>query len=324
MNKVPIRLHGGGNQKFASHLFKLGLDTEMLLNTDTRVWPHLLALPQKRDPLNWGTITADWHGDGFAFELCIAPQTCIDAVMYNTALAFSWIKAKCKIQSFEVPAIYNIPDSIYNNAPVNVQQLGCTPSFNVYADEHIDPSNLEKTTRTTGGHLHISHYNMDFDWARRAVAWADIILGTAWITLSTNTPSDEALRRQFYGRAGEHRLNIYPDGMNGFEYRVLPGTMLSNPICLSLMFSLLRAATTTAYDQEAPAQLSEQAREAINTANPKMAQDVLDALNYDTKDSMSRDVLRSFQNHKIPVLSMDDWIYKGLAMQGFVRAMPKF
>ena len=43
MNKVPIRLHGGGNQKFASHLFKLGLDTEMLLNTDTRVWPHLLG-----------------------------------------------------------------------------------------------------------------------------------------------------------------------------------------------------------------------------------------------------------------------------------------
>lgn len=266
----------------------MGIDTEMLFKVSNKyTWPHRQGLSQERGAP--GDIF-DWHGDGYAFELCTRPATCLEyladklgkglLMMYNQ-LSISSSKADV---CMDVPAVYKVPASVQKTASDDVKRLGCAPSLNVYGDSGV-PCTLGNSMRTTGCHLHISHKSLDVEETALAlVQWADVIVGNVWNYVSPELPALEALRRTAYGRAGEYRARFYPAigevyESRGVEYRVLPGTVMKNPVYLTLCFNLYRTALRFAREIGRPAEeLLDISRKAINTADKELSAEVINWL----------------------------------------------
>ncbi len=319
-----ITILNSKNQVLQSAYIYLGLDTEMLVTNGPKIyWPDTEGLPQERQPgaiTTGGSYRFDFHGDGFATELCIKPDMCIERMMHYVAAGFKWwygTKHSEPSMGFMAPSVYKIPKSVLDRAPDDMKKLGCMPSRNVHGDSAV-PGNLAPFKRTTGCHLHLSHPVLAGEnaiaLAKNVVKWADILVGSTWTYISPEDSKIEAERRQFYGRAGEHRLKIYPtypqteltpEYSTGIEYRVLPGLVLQHPVYFSLMFNLYRSALHCATSEKEPdTELLQTAVEAINTANKDKAAEVLQKVPFDTA---SRDCLMGLQKSPLNPLTMAKW-----------------
>ena len=87
VNKKPIMLgldaeivpYGTAKNTVASYGHKI-----------TPVFPHIIGCPQSRVESGiWKGPYWDWHGDGYAMELCIQPAFCIDAAVKSVAQGLS-------------------------------------------------------------------------------------------------------------------------------------------------------------------------------------------------------------------------------------------
>jgi len=303
-----------------THLLVLGLDAEILLRRNGRtLWPHQQKCPQERVESKWKDPSArfDWHGDGYAFELCTEATHCLDVLMRLVGKGFKYLNDKYETpMRMATPTLYKVPAAVVRSAPEEVGRLGCAPSFNVYDDAGV-PSMLGDQDRTTGCHMHVSHPWLDNAKAKTAVKWADILVGNAWNYISPEDPKVEAYRRQAYGRAGEHRRNIYPNGVFGFEYRVLPGRVLSHPAYLTLMFSLLRSAVVASKLYGDPhAKMQAAARAAINGADKKLSAAIL------SKQKLSQatmQMLAYLSKRPLPTLTMGSWAKMGQSCRGHMN-----
>lgn len=303
----------------------LGLDTEFLVEEDKKIlWPWEQKLPQERDTNNPHTTgdprVYDFHGDGYATELCIIPNYCLELIMDNLAYSFRWLDSKRSkpnnSRRLKAPAIYSIPEEVEQAAPAVAKQLGCMPAINAYDDSGV-PSSLAKNQRTTGCHLHISHPVLsNQDTALALVKWADILVGCAWTYISPNPSKAEAERRKAYGRAGEFRLKKYPDipflGAKysyGVEYRVLPGTPIQHPAYLTLLYSLYRSALRLAarYGEPVP-DLAFEAKEAINNAGKTEAKNVLRSLPI---SDGGRKLIRFLRRVPLKLEELNEWVEVG-------------
>jgi hypothetical protein len=291
-------------------VIQMGIDTEMLFKVGKKtLWPHREGLGQER--LADTTAAYDWHGDGYAFELCTHPSTCLEWLCGFIGEALKDLSTKYKDKLTLVsPTVYKVPYQVRNSAPEVVKKLGCTPSINVYADRGT-PEKLGEFTRTTGCHLHLSSLHLRNEKVALAlVKWADVIVGNVWNYVSPEDPKQEILRRQAYGRAGEYRTRVYPPiaGMfksSGVEYRVLPGTVIRNPVYLTLCFNLYRTALRFALDKgEPPEELTDISRTAINTANKDLSEDVIKWLPFDDN---CKKVLKIIKDDPLPALTPMQW-----------------
>src|SRR3954462_12760026 len=175
------------DQTVRGETLTLGMDTEMLFTAGKeRLWPHVEGFPQERKP----GAPFHWHGDAYAFELCVAPAYCLDIFGYRVGHAFDGITSQLRAKhpssmTFKAPAVYIVPEEIQKSATDNVKRLGCAPSLNVYGDSGT-PSKLGNTQRTTGCHLHVSAGPLlaDESVARRLVKWADVLVGNVWNYIS--------------------------------------------------------------------------------------------------------------------------------------------
>lgn len=323
LNNTEIPFLSSMDQYIQTAPVILGMDTEMLwLGKDgVPIWPHEAGFPQERKIELGQTADAtrefDFHGDGFAHELCVEPTYCLERMMNKAGYAFSWMQSRLHDKGnvkFAAPAVYEVPEKVSKAAPDEVKRLGCMPSINVYGDKG-NPSVLGENLRTTGCHLHMSHKTLtnatNSDLAENLVKWADIIVGTVWTYISPVPPKDEKLRRKAYGRAGECRIRDYPPSREatytskGVEYRVLPGTVLINPIYMTLVFNLYRSALRFALVVHTPPEeVSDMAREAINEADKNLANDILTWLPFSADSKKVLDIL-----HEKPVklLSPAQW-----------------
>lgn len=298
----------------------LGIDTEMLFAVDdVPVWPHLVGLPQERPVIDRLYNAAhDWHGDGYAFELCTLPVTCLEYLSsyLGTGIITMANKLAPPMQGHKqvkllTPVVYSIPKDVEDAAPDAVKRLGCTPSNNVYGDNGT-PQQLGSSLRTTGCHLHISAGPL-FDKEATALAfiqWADLLVGNAWNYVSPEDPRDEQLRRQAYGKAGEFRVRVYPTtagayAVRGVEYRVLPGSVMKNPIYLTLCFNLYRTALRFALELGAPTEeVTTLARRAINRADKDISEALIGWLPFSSK---AKRLLKIIKDTPLPVLSPAEW-----------------
>lgn len=308
----------------------LGMDTEMLFTeNDKIIWPHTIGFPQEREPENdavsgktRNSQRFDFHGDGYAMELCVPAVHCLEYMMEDVGRAFKWAKNNKKISatgnlSIEAPPVYSVPADVVNNAPDVVKKLGCTPSFNVY-DDPGSPESLPDDLRTTGCHLHMSHSLLKDEEIRlNLVKWADVLVGCVWSYISPEG-ENEALRRKAYGRAGEYRPTSYKIDQNpiylcwglekyssGVEYRVLPGAVIKHPAYMTLMFNLYRTALRFANTYKTPPEtLTDPAREAINNADKKLAEKVISALPFQSKHTL---FFESMRNTPLRNCSPDKW-----------------
>lgn len=299
------------DQYVRGSILQMGIDTEMLFSVGKKsLWPHKEGLEQERTDTK--AVVFDWHGDGYAFELCTHPTTCLEWLCGYIGSALKAMSAKYNDNiTLLSPAVYKVPYFVRKGAPDVVKKLGCTPSINVYADRGT-PERLGESTRTTGCHLHLTSPALlqKEEVALALVKWADVIVGNVWNYVSPEDPKLEALRREAYGRAGEFRTRIYPEiaGMyesRGVEYRVLPGSVIRNPVYLTLCFNLYRTALRFALEHGNPAEeLTDISRTAINTANKKLSEDVIKWLPFDDN---CKKVLKIIKDDPLPALTPLQW-----------------
>lgn len=316
-------------------LIYLGIDAEIFPLTKPFparlaevIYPHQLGVGSQRSevPGLWRLPHhGDWHGDGFALELCTEPTTCVESLLQHVASLLELLGSNIPGGGrFIAPAILKIPGPVLHDAPPKVKQLGCAPSLNVYNDPG-EPARLVEL-RTTGCHIHLSTERFDrnpVEVLANVIRWADVLAGTAWTFVSPEPPAAEALRRKSYGRAGEYRVRSYPPGdsvpfpTSGVEYRVLPGRVISHPVYLSLMVGLVRAGFILAHQgYEPPAQIIEQARTAINHARKDVAEDVLLSV---PMTVWTRRCLNFLSLHPLPYLSTYRWTHYAIERVGWRR-----
>ena len=289
--------------------FSFGLDAEILpLKNKIPIYPHQSGLGQHRGEKAWANTYMDWHGDGFAFELCVKPSHCIELICNYVASGLRFLSEKLNIERYEAPTIYTIPKQLFEDSPPQVKQLGCMPSFNVYSDR-AKPKTLEND-RTTGCHLHVSLPDKEFKdntLVQCAIKWADVLCGNTWVLVSSLDNDLEKRRRLAYGRAGEHRRTMYGDDTKyGFEYRVLPGQVLSHPVYLSMMLGLVRQAANLAITtkKDPPSKWIDQARIAINNNDKDQALKLFELIPF---NDQFRVLVSWYRTRRLPSLSLNEW-----------------
>ena len=283
---------GGNPGKY----FVLGIDTEFVGKNAAGefVYPHQQGMSQERSASK--DYDYDWHGDGFAWELCLAPSHCID-IMMGRALDGKHFLTTQGITSLFGPALYSVDNSVYAAAPEVVTRLGCARSLNIHGG--IEKPILPDGVRTTGCHLHISHGDLRRDMVKPLIEWADLLVGNTWTMISPLPAEEERFRRTAYGRAGEHRYAPLDEGGIRVEYRTLPGHAAVHMPYLSMMLALYRQACRFVFDGfEAPAELVGEAAEAINNADAKIARRVYRKI---AIDPYSRRIINFYRSHPDPL-----------------------
>lgn len=176
------------------------------------------------------------YWDGYQAEFDTEPHACMEsessAITGRLAVLQSVLPKGCRLS---MKNTWDIPEEWLKSHSPEYTQFGCSPSRNAYDEKCEIPDGSKVTTRSAGGHLHLSlPRDMRTDKGVAAVTRAlDAVLGVLSVPIFRywDTPQ----RRQYYGRAGEHRKTPY-----GVEYRVLSNAWLAHPVLYHLVFELAR------------------------------------------------------------------------------------
>lgn len=212
-------------------MIRFGTDPEYLIvdNKNQPVPAHLF-FPGSKDAKWYCPIKGRGLGslfrDGYALELNVPPSNCRSVLTDNVRFMLSKAKKFLPRGYRLVPApAWPIRLSSLRGAPSDVQQFGCDPAFDAYTGEErrIELDGERHPYRYAGGHLHFSvdpvpTWMKNFGSVRMFVKYLDLYVGLPLTHLYHDPPT--FLRRRFYGRAGEFRLQNYPDHSAGVEYRV--------------------------------------------------------------------------------------------------------
>lgn len=130
------------------------------------------------------------------------------------------------------------------NAPADVQFFGCEPAMDAYSGRptHVNLDGSVHPFRYAAGHLHISGPSVSEILSheattRLAAKMCDLYVALPLLALF---PSKRGfLRRKYYGKAGEYRVQTYSDTVRGFEYRTpgaeIWGSMPSAGLAMGLL-----------------------------------------------------------------------------------------
>ena len=220
----------------------LGIDPEFFLfDENGKPVPAWKYFPHKDDKIKstsvWGHFgTGSFFRDGYAVEFNVPPETC--RARTGNFLRDTMGQALATVpkgHKFSTLATVRINKKDMESAPPDCQIFGCDASYNAYLEREVTVD-LDAGThpyRYAGGHLHTSHIALVPEKAFTFAKLCDIFIGLAFVYLY-DTP-DEKLRRKFYGRAGEFRIQKYPRNVTGFEYRT-PSPKVWNNHRLAIMF----------------------------------------------------------------------------------------
>lgn len=152
-------------------------------------------------------------------------------------------------------------------------EIGCTPSFNVWERKANKTQSFRDTTRTSAGHIHISHPNLgNFETRENTIKLLDIVLGTSLVVLGQDKTA--GIRRQLYGKAGEFRF----EGTRA-EYRVPDSFYLRSPETTSLVYDIIDYTLHLSFSGKGKDILARinpnMVRDAINGNNKKLAKEIL-------------------------------------------------
>jgi len=172
-------------------------------------------------PVDCGAVQVD----GMAAEFNIDAASTFEQFDNNIETVMAALKAMLpKGYSFCIEPHVRFPKEVFEAAPDEAKELGCTPDFNAWTGSVNPPPNApdDPYLRTASGHIHIG-------WSKKGdepfspsneqhilnccdmVKQLDWFLG-AWSLLHDPDP----VRRKLYGKAGAYRPKPY-----GVEYRVL-------------------------------------------------------------------------------------------------------
>ena len=180
--------------------------------------------------------------DGMAAEFNIDPVTTyeewdrnIDAVMNQMK---DYLPSGYKL--ITVPtAVFS--EEVWNNAPDEAKELGCSPDFNAWTGEVNPPPDGSKIPRlrTAAGHLHFGWTEGETpDNIQHLAACRDLIKQMDWYIGPWSVSLDkDKTRRSLYGRAGAMRYKPY-----GCEYRVPSNFWLQNKSRRKMLWNRMQRA----------------------------------------------------------------------------------
>lgn len=267
--------------------FTVGIEREMPVYVNNIAVPAQLLIPQytKENPftINGGTM----HHDCSLLEFTTPPCDT------NEKLRSSYIRQKEYVReallttvdvrrraadviggavhsitlSEDTAAAFSQVD--FMNQPEN-RELGCSPSRNAYGSRPIRPEGYADTKRFGGTHLNISTPDTTSSEDRSLVMAVDIAFAMPHM-FTCNSPDDEQLRRELYGRAGEYRRKDF-----GIEFRVLSSNFL-NAYSITRIYDALKylVECDEAYSYQHPEGVDVEG--IINTMNRPAALQVLNS-----------------------------------------------
>lgn len=246
MNPVEfVRNRDGGHI-----MSNVGADPEAFVRSKKGVWipAHWSGLPFKQAPveiLAMGKLLRD----GYAVEFNPAFAYCryILAWHFNALLQAVQGRFLKNEESLIPQSAIEIDLDTLEDAPSDVSEFGCEGAWNAYTQSVLKPEidGPSHPYRYSGGHLHQS-----FNWGCK-VPWFDNMPDVfLWAKLqdrylgliSTYITGSEwsGLRRQYYGQAGEFRIQEYPKAVAGLEYRTPGSEIWCHPALLSFMLGMFR------------------------------------------------------------------------------------
>ncbi len=233
----------------------MGVDPEFfILNSAGKPIPAWKHFPPKEAKIPYGygggsggTSPHGWYfRDGYALEFNTPPETC-RARMGNSLrqTVGDALEKLPKGSTLSTAATIRINNTDMKDAPQDCQIFGCDPSYNAYTEKlfTVDLDAMTHPFRYAGGHMHYGA-GIDASFMKTSeasfmfVKLCDLFIGLPFAFLYAT--KDERLRRKYYGRAGECRLQKYPNGGQGVEYRVPSPKLWNNHSVATLFFGVMR------------------------------------------------------------------------------------
>lgn len=199
-----------------------------LLMTKNKIKP---VINDPKHPIFIDKENYRWHMDGVAFELTIKkPQNnyrdiykiMADSISDLRDLIYS-VNYEGLNLGLEITPTIKINQSLYDlNDPLVYQGFifGCDPDQDaLIPDYNCKTVNVfSHPYRYGGGHIHISGNNLLWENYKMAISLLACTVGCFCIAKSEK-PEEERKRVLTYGRPGRYRLQNYPNGDKGIEYR---------------------------------------------------------------------------------------------------------
>ncbi len=224
----------------------LGADPEFVV-VDSQGKPvpaHRVKIPDRE---TFKQLGGPCFRDGFGAEFNPAPSDCIGLLMNQ-------VRATVRQMERELPPDYSLrapsavrvdPEEVLSDAPGDVQQVGCNPSFNIYEPWGLPMSApwtpQSNPLRMFAGHVHFCTGTHARETVEVQVRALDFLMGVP-LAFIFQDESEIFERRVFYGRAGEYRLQTYTHGQIGLEYRTPGAELWRHPAVCALLINLGRQA----------------------------------------------------------------------------------
>lgn len=217
--------------------WKIGFDPEYLLADKTGKIVNAIPVI-KRDKYNPIILGKDMkcYWDCTNLEHTVPVSSSKKEMIENLRAVFKGIQTKVLGDKYRLISQAAHKFSNEELKPKESWEIGCSPSYNVWDMCVTENAPFPDTTRTTAGHVHVSHPSLtDFDNRNRMVKLLDIVVGNSLIVMGCDKTS--VMRRKLYGKSGEFRFSETGDGR--LEYRVPDSFYLRSPETTELVYDLI-------------------------------------------------------------------------------------
>lgn len=267
-----MQSHGIGSSGWDPEIFVVDEKKELI--------PAFSFLPNKNHGVKTGIGNSTAYYDGFQAEFTTHPVGChghgVDYLRLGLKTVWDEAQKVNKKARLSLQSVFRIPQGIMRKANPEFVALGCKPSLNAYGTAPLvveDPYLLPY--RVAGGHIHFATRVIDLP---KTIKTMDLMLGIPTVAMFADI--DNPIRREFYGRAGEHRVTGY-----GFEYRTLSNAWLCAPEVTHLVMDMARRSVGVSRIKQDPWEMmgiaSEKIQEIINYCDVKAARAFVEK-NWDT------------------------------------------
>lgn len=249
-------------------LIMLGTDTELFLRdvvTGLPISAEGLVGGTKAEPLP----VLGGHGyavqeDNVMVEFNVPPAETANAFDGHIKNMLDYLKASFAPRGMQLLASPSMAFHPKQLQTKQAQHFGCEPDYCAWSltENDVDKNNpLLETTRTAGGHVHVSFTQNGGD-----PSLEDIILLVKSLDMHLGIPSimcdQDKVRRTVYGKAGAFRIKKYGE-FNGLEYRVLSNFWIKSQEYRKWVFTSVERAMDFLNHCEDPEEFMESIKERI-------------------------------------------------------------
>lgn len=189
--------------------------------------------------------------DGFGLEVNPHPAWCVgNHLSYAKRVmreALTYARKSHPNLQLRAPSAIDVDlEKVFIDAPADVAEVGCSPSLNIYKEWGEKQYGMWNprihAIRMFAGHLHFTGMGPKAhtrEWVEPAIRVLDWLVGVPLTYIFQDEP-EVFRRREFYGQAGEYRLQTHVGaggiGIPGIEYRT-PGVELWRHQAVTALFA---------------------------------------------------------------------------------------